>query len=134
MKDIFTNNGDRLIAYGTSFKVTETGKKKILYSMNCFVFNPKKEFVGTDVAKDAIRKIKHCSKQKIKDEYTSIYATAIKIGRGKNLHIEFNMTPKNAANTIFIVPKKWLKEARKDVIEIEILDKDTIKNMSKFIN
>ena len=133
MKDIWTPKGDQLISYGTTFHVCKPGQKKSLYSMNCFVFNPKKHFIGSDVAKDAVRKIKHYSKQKIKDEYTAIYAVCLKVGRGKNTHLEFNTSAKIAANSVFIVPKKWLRDARRAVIETEIWDKDSIKNISSFL-
>ena len=124
---------DCTIAYGTGFKVYKEGTNKILYSLHCMIFNPKKAFISTDDAKNCVRLRNHYSKQKMKDEYTSIYAVCIKVGRGKNMHYEFNTSAKTAANCIFIVPKKWSREARKAIVNAEIYDKETIKSISKFI-
>ena len=83
------------------------------YTIRFFIFDPKKYFIGTDEAKDICRKEMRCSKKKIKEEYDSIYAVWMKVGRGKNAHIEFNKTTKTAANVIFIVPKKYRRDAYK---------------------
>lgn len=100
--------------------VRKTGKQP-WFTIRFINFNPKKMFVGTPEAKDIFRKQMHCSKQKMKDEYDSVYATLIKIGRGKNKHVEFQITTKNAADTIFIVPKKYRKEAYKYIVNELVL-------------
>ena len=95
-------------------------KKAIDYTIRFFVFDPKKHFVSTPEAKDLCRRDMHCSKKKMEEEYDSIYGVWLKIGRGKNAHIEFNKTTKNAANVIFIIPKKHRREAWKHIGQIEI--------------
>ncbi len=84
--------------------------KAINYTIRFFVFNPKKHFVSTPEAKDICRKDMRCSKKKMTEEYDSMYGVWMKVGRGKNTHIEFNKTTKDAANVIFIVPKKYRKK------------------------
>lgn len=84
---------------------------KIDYTLRYIVFDPTKFFVSTDVAKEVFRKKMHISKKLMAEQYDSIFASWIKIGRGKNCHVEFNKVPKTAANIIFIVPKAWKKHA-----------------------
>ena len=103
-----------------AIKIVKDGTKKILYTLRFVRFNPKKKFVGTPEAKDLFRKEMHISKKRMTEEYDSIYATVIKLGRGKSKHVEFNVVPKSAADIIFIVPKKHKKEAYKSIQEIEV--------------
>lgn len=91
-----------------------------MYTIRWAMFDPKKHFISTQEAKDASRKELHCSKKKMTEEYDSIYATWIKVGRGKNAHIEFNKTTKDAANTIFIIPKKYRRESYKIINNLEL--------------
>ena len=108
---------DRIV--GKIFRTDRPGSKKILFTFRFIIFDPKKHFVGTDEAKDMIRKEIRISKQKIKDEFCSIYATSTVVGRGKNKHIEFNKSTKTAADTIFIVPVKYRRMATKDIEKLE---------------
>ena len=87
--------------------------KKVEYTIRLFPFNPKKHFISTQEAKDISRKDMHCSKKKMTDEYDSIYGTWTKIGRGKNTQVVFNRSTKDAANIIFIIPKKWRRRTWK---------------------
>lgn len=100
--------------------LAEGSDKKVAFTIRYFVFNPKEVFIGTDTAKEVCRREMHCSKKKMTEEYDSIYGIWMKIGRGKNTHIEFNKTTKNAANIIFIVPKKHRKEAWKVINTMEL--------------
>ena len=79
--------------------------------MRFIIFDPKKHFVSTPEAKDLCRKEMRCSKKKMDEEYDSLFASWIKVGRGKNMHVEFNKSTKTGANVIFIVPKKHRREA-----------------------
>ena len=98
----------------------KTGTNKSLFTMRFIIFDPKKHFVSTPEAKDLCRKDMHCSKKKMADEYDSLFGVWIKVGRGKNTHIEFNKTTKSAANVIFIVPKKYRREAWETIKFTEI--------------
>lgn len=100
--------------------VVKDGTKKISYTLRFVRFNPNKHFVGTQEAKDIFRKMMHLSKKRMTEEYDSVYATVIKVGRGKSKHFEFNVTPKSAADIIFIVPKKHRREAYKHIQEMEL--------------
>ena len=95
--------------------------KAVDYTIRFFVFNPKKHFVSTPEAKDICRKDMHCSKKKMTEEYDSMYGVWTKVGRGKNTHIEFNKTTKDAANVIFIVPKKYRKRTGDIIKNMELL-------------
>lgn len=89
-------------------KVLKNGSEKAIdFTIRFFVFDPKKHFISTPEAKDLCRKQMHCSKKKMDEEYDAIYGVWVKVGRGKNKHIEFNRSTKMAANCIFIVPKKY---------------------------
>ena len=100
--------------------IVKPGTKKILFTIRGFIFDPKKHFISTDEAKDIIRKQMHISKAKIEDEYVSVFATSTVVGRGKTKHIEFDKTYKGAANTIFIVPKKYRVEAFRNIQDLEL--------------
>ena len=108
------------IANGTKVQIYKQGTKQKLYQLRLIIFDPKKYFVSTDVAKEIWRKADKISKAKMKDEFTSIFATSTVVGRGKNKHMEFNKSVKTAANVIFIVPKKYHREALKAIQELEI--------------
>ena len=93
---------------------------QINFTIRYVVFNPKKLFVDSATAKDIIRKDIHMSKKKISEEYDAIYGCWIKVGRGKNTHVEFNRTSKVAANIIFIIPKKWMRKAWQVLQNMEV--------------
>ena len=92
-------------------EISKAGHKKNLYTLYFVVFDPKKHFVGTDEIKDMVRKKRHASKAVMKAEYDTLFATWEKVGIGRNRHVEFNLSPKSAANTVFLFPKKHRKEA-----------------------
>jgi len=98
---------------------TKEGTKQILFTFRFIIFDPKRHFIGTDEAKEICRKADRIPKAKMKDEFCSIYATSTTVGRGKNKHIEFNKSTKTAADTIFIVPKKYHRMALKDIEKLE---------------
>ena len=108
------------IGKATKVQVYKQGTKQKLYQLRIIIFDPKKHFVGTDEAKEAWRVSDRISKAKMKDEFCSIFAQSTVVGRGRNKHIEFNKTTKTAADTIFIVPKKYHREALKAVQELEL--------------
>ena len=89
----------------------KTSNNRPLYTIRFIIFDPIKHFVSTPEAKDLCRKEIHCSKKKMDEEYDSLFGSWIKVGRGKNTHVEFNKSTKAAANVIFIVPKKYRREA-----------------------
>ena len=101
-------------------QVLKKDSKKHDYTIRFTIFDPKKHFVSTPEAKDACRKVMRCSKKKMDEEYDSVYGVWIKVGRGKNAHIEFNKTTKVAANVIFIVPKKHRKDSYKIINNLEL--------------
>lgn len=107
-------------AHGCLYVHKKEESKKADYTIRYIVFNPKKFFVGTDIAKDVWRRIMHCSKKKMNEEYDSIYGVWMKIGRGKNTHVEFNRTTKTAANVIFIVPKAHKRHANTVLSSLEL--------------
>ena len=105
----------------SKIKVMREGSKKAInYTIRFFVFDPRKKFISTPEAKDLCRKEMHCSKKKMDEEYDSFYGTWIKIGIGKRAHVEFNKTTKDAANVIFIFPKKHRRDLWKKINNIEI--------------
>ena len=94
------------------FEIKKAGYKKNLYTVYFIIFDPRKYFVGTDEIKDILRKERHISKAKVKDEYDTVFATWEKVEySGRKKHIEFTISPKQAANTIFVFPKKHRKDA-----------------------
>ena len=104
----------------SKIQVLKKDSKQHDYTIRFTIFDPKKKFISTPEAKDACRKQMRCSKKKMDEEYDSIYAVWIKVGRGKNTHIEFNKTTKDAANVIFIVPKKHRKDSYKIINNLEL--------------
>lgn len=102
------------------YRTNKPGSRKKLFTFRILRFDPKKHFISTDEAKDFWRGIIHTSKKKMKEEYCSIYANSIVVGRGKNKHIEFNKSTKTAADTIFIVPIKYRSMATKDIEKLEL--------------
>lgn len=105
----------------SKIKICKSEKEgSTLYTIRFFVFDPKKHFISTPEAKDLCRKEMHCSKKKMEEEYDSFYGVWMKIGRGKNAHIEFNKSTKEASNVIFIIPKKHRREAWKTIGNVEI--------------
>lgn len=107
------------VAVGKIYRTEKPGSKRILFTFRFIVFDPDKHFVGTDEAKELVRKEIKTSKKKMKEEYCSIFATSTIVGRGKNRHIEFNKSLKTAADTIFIVPIKYLRMALRDIEKLE---------------
>ena len=91
-----------------------------LFTLRMIFFDPDKCFVGTDMAKEHWRISDRIAKKKMADEFCSIFASSMLVGKGKNKHFEFNKTTKTAADVIFIVPKKWRKEAYKEIQELEL--------------
>lgn len=108
------------IGKATKIQIYKQGTKQKLYQLRLIIFNPEKHFVGTDEAKEVWRKADKIGKAKMKDEFCSIFAVTTIVGRGRRKHTEFNKSVKTAANTIFIVPKKYHKEAMKAIQELEI--------------
>lgn len=100
--------------------VRKENSKRIDYTVRFVRFDPKKLFVGTPTAKDMVRKEMRCSKDKMTNEYDSIYGQVIKVGRGKKAHWEFNISPKTEANVIFILPKSKKSHFRKILVNIEV--------------
>ena len=104
----------------SKIQVLKKGSKQHDYTIRFTIFDPKKNFVSTPEAKDACRRFLHCSKKKMVDEYDGFYGVWMKVGRGKNAHIEFNKTTKQAANVIFIIPKKHRRDAYKIIGNIDL--------------
>lgn len=100
--------------------VRKENSKRIDYTVRFIGFDPKNLFIGTPEAKDMARKQMRCSKDKITNEYDSIYGQVIKVGRGKKAHWEFNISPKTEANVIFILPKSKKSHFRKILVNIEV--------------
>lgn len=96
------------------------GTKQRWFTLRMIIFDPEKCFIGTDIAKEHWRLSDRIGKKKIAEEFCSIYAESVMVGRGKNKHFEFNKVAKTAADTIFIVPNKYRREAYKAIQELEI--------------
>ena len=109
-----------IIGKAITQQIKKPGTKQNWFTLRFIIFDPEKHFVSTDEAKELWRKESKISKQKMKDEFISVFATAEVVGRGKTKHLEFNKTTKNAANTIFIVPTKWRREAYKEIQNLEV--------------
>lgn len=106
----------------------DNNSKKIDYTMRFILFDPNKNFISTPEAKDLCRRDMHCSKKKMTDEYDSMYGLFSKVGRGKNTKIEFNKSTKNAANVVFVVPKKKRREAWRVLDSVRLpYDKEVFK-------
>ena len=110
----------KVVGSATKIFVYKEGTKKILYTLRIILFDPKKHFIGTDEAKEAWRKTDKIPTKKMKEEFCSIFAVSTKVGKGRNKHLEFNKTTKNAANVIFIVPTKYRRDAYKAIQDLEI--------------
>lgn len=97
--------------------VKKPGTNRSWYTMRFIIFDPKKHFIGSDEAKEILKKELnwHISKKQLKDEYSGMYAVAETIGKGKMKHIEFNTCAKTAANAVIIIPNKVKREARKEI-------------------
>ena len=66
------------------------------------------------------------------EKYDSVWGVWMKVGRGKNTHIEFNKTTKTAANVVFIVPKKYKLRTWKILQNVELpYSLDIVKNNFK---
>lgn len=105
--------------------VRKENSKRVDYTVRFLFFNPKSphsytHFISTHEAKDLCRKDMRCSKKKMNDEYDSMYGYWMKVGRGKDRHIEFNLTTKEGANVIFILPKSKKSHFRKILVNIEV--------------
>ena len=102
---------------GGRVHVLEKGTKKSKFTMHYVIFDPKKKVVTADEAKNAANAVMKISKQKLRDNYDVIYAQAYKDRMGRKSVTCFNPCIKMFANCIFVIPKKWRKEARKQIQE-----------------
>lgn len=109
-----TNNGTII---GGKVRVFEEGKKKSKFTMHYVIFDPKKRAVTGDEAKKMANKVMKINKAKLKDEYDVIYAKAYKARMGRKNTTFYKLCVKMEANCIFVIPKKWRKEARKTISE-----------------
>ena len=107
-------------AKATKIPIYKQGTKQRLYSLRTIIFDPDKCFVGTDIAKEHWRITDKVSKKKMSEEFCSIFAESVMVGKGRNKHLEFNKTTKTAVDTIFIVPNKYRREAYKVIQELEL--------------
>ena len=126
--------------------VKKKGSKQIDYTVRFIRFY--NVFISRDAAKDLVRKDMHISKEKMKNEYVTVYGLCKKVGRGKNAHYElfipiakrlekgklkrkssiFNDgqicicaedTKNVTANAIFIIPKNKKRHFEKILPNIE---------------
>lgn len=102
---------------GGRVHVLEKGTKKSKFTMHYVIFDPKKKVVTADEAKNLANAVMKISKQKLKDNYDVIYAQAYKDRMGRKSVMCFKPCTKIFANCIFVIPKKWRKEARKAIQE-----------------
>lgn len=97
--------------------VMKKGTKKSLFTMHCVVFDPRKALTGDQVKRRANRGWMHISNKKLKENYDVIYALATKEKMGRKKVWVFKPVVKPDANTIFVIPKKYRKEARKAIMD-----------------
>lgn len=97
---------------GGNIKVFDEGKRRSKYTMDYIVFDPKKNPQTGDDAKRIAAIRRKIGKAKMKEDFDVIYAQAYKILMGKKKATSFSTCTKAFANCIFVVPKKWKKEAK----------------------
>ena len=100
---------------GGRVHVLQEGTKKSKFTMHYVIFDPKKKAVTGDEAKKMANAVMKISKQKLQDNYDVIYAQAYKDRMGRQKVTCFRPCTKIFANCIFVIPKKWRKEARKEI-------------------
>lgn len=86
------------------------GTKKHKFTVRFIVFG--KQAITTDEAKKLANRSLHITKRELAEKYDVLYGKCLKKGR----KIAFALCVKPEADTIFIIPKKYRKEAKK-VIE-----------------
>ena len=86
------------------------GTKKHKFTVRFIIFG--KQAITTDEAKKLANRSMHVTKRELAEKYDVIYGKASKSKR----KIAFTLCAKPEANTIFIIPKKHRREAKK-VIE-----------------
>lgn len=98
--------------------VYDEGKKKSKFTMHYLIFNPKKGFVvNKPEALEAANKVMHISNAKLMDRYDVLYCKASNDRMGRKKVWVFSPCPKPESNCVFVIPKKWRKEARKAIFE-----------------
>lgn len=97
---------------GGNIKVFDEGKKRSKYTLDYVIFDPKKEPVTGDDAKRLAATRRKISKAKMKEDFDVIYAQAYKDRMERKKATFFKVCTKAFANCIFVVPKKWKKEAK----------------------
>lgn len=90
------------------FYVFWAGTKKHKFTVRYVVFDPKKA-ISSDEAKKLANKSMHITKREMSEKYDVMYAKSSKLKR----KLIFTFCVKPEADTIFIIPKKYRKEARK---------------------
>lgn len=93
---------------------------KAWFTLRWVTFNPRKFTLNADDVKDIMRKKMKKSKEMLETEYDVIYARATKEGRGDNVRTDYSICVKPFSNTIFLIPNKHRKEARKAISELSI--------------
>ena len=107
---------------GGRVHVLQEGTKKSKFTMHYVIFDPKKKAVTGDEAKKMANAVMKISKQKLQDNYDVIYAQAYKDRMGRQRVTCFRPCTKIFANCIFVIRKKWRKEARKKISEFFIFN------------
>ena len=105
--------------YYKSQSYKKPGTNKPWFTLRWITFKNNKAMSGDNV-KNEIRKIMKKSKATLDNEYDVIYARAFKVGKFNNVRTEYSTCVKPFANTIFVIPKKNRKEARKAISELSV--------------
>lgn len=105
------------ILCGGRVHVYKKGTNKSQYTMHYILFDPSRRVVTGDEAKALANKVMKISKKRLKEEYDVVYAMALKDRMDKQKVTIFKTCLKLHANCIFVIPKKYRKEARKEIGE-----------------
>ena len=101
--------------------IKKPGTDTAWFTIRWVTFNPKRYAMTSSEVKDEIRKWMKKSRAVIENEYDVIYAKASRAGRATTGYkTEYMICVKPFANTIFVIPKKHRKEARKIISELTV--------------
>ena len=98
---------------GGNVKVFDDGKRKSKYTMDYVIFDPRGRNLTGEEAKRLVDKRRKIGMTRMNEEFDIIYTQAYKDYLGKKKATFFKPCTKAFANCIFVVPKKWKKEAKK---------------------
>lgn len=93
--------------------------KKSWFTVYYFGFNPKKNALNRDDVLTFVARVKKAAKAKINAEYDVVYGKCSKHRRKDGTYLTFVICPKPEADFVFVFPKKWRKEAKSMISQVE---------------